>query len=251
MDNEAGKKLYKSISDANEDRDMHHWHASSLAMCPKAHYMMRKKIPATSTPTAAKILRWQAGHLMEEAIREHVPALFDSQVEVLSNQRLTSEAMDLTGEYDNYVESEKTIVEVKTVHDYAFKESEGMTYLKAQDGNHPNGNKKWIPKLTPHLNHEMQNHAYVMLLREKGLEVSKIKYVYISLSGRIVVYNTDVQQDILNNITKRLEVLSQAWSKDEPPECICKEGHPFWSNTMQYCPYQSELGCCEIIKGEK
>lgn len=246
MNNEATIKLYQAISESNEDRVFKHFHASSIADCPRAHYMKRMGIAGLEKPSAAKILRWKTGHLAEQAFRDFVPVLFDKDTEIKSNVRLTSKKLDLTGEYDNYSPEFKTLVEIKTVHDYAFVERDGKTYLKDHDGFDAKGRNKWKAKDTPYLHHEIQNHCYVKLLAEEGEIVEAIKYVYISLSGRIVVYDTKIQEDIMGNVNRRLEALNKAWKDQVPPECICKEGHPLYDSVMKWCPYREENNCCVI-----
>lgn len=223
MNNDLSIALYRSISADNELREFKHWHASSMAECPRAHYFKRLVIPTTKPPTAAKMLRWQAGHIIEEVIRPHLLKMYP---DLMSNQRLTSKQLDLTGEYDNYSEREKTIFEIKSVHVFAPKNIE-------REGK-------------PYLNHEYQNHTYKILMEEVGLEVEKIVYIYIALDGRIICLNTVVQQDILDNLKKRLGVLSEAWESKIPPPCFCDESHPLWKSTMQYCDYRTETDCCNI-----
>lgn len=216
-------KLYQSISEDNEDRVFNEWHASSMAECPRSHYFKRMGVPALNTPTAAKMLRWKAGHLIEEVIRPHLLKMYP---DLKSNVRLTSKKLDLTGEYDNYSEKEKTIFEVKSVHVFAPKMIEAS--------------KK------PYLSHEYQNHSYKMLLEEVGLPVEKIVYIYIALDGRIITLNTEIQPDILEGLKKRLEVLKKALNGTMPP-CFCEESHPLWKSTMQYCDYQQEgKDCCSV-----
>jgi hypothetical protein len=167
------------------------------------------------------MLRWQAGHIIEEVIRPHLLKMYP---DLKSNQRLTSKKMDLTGEYDNYSKKEKTIFEIKSVHVFAPKhiEHEGK----------------------PYLGHEYQNHSYKLLMEEVGLKVEKIVYIYIALDGRILVLNTKVREDILEGLKKRLELLKEALAGKMPP-CFCKESHPLWKSTMQYCDYQQEgRRCC-------
>jgi CRISPR/Cas system-associated exonuclease Cas4 (RecB family) len=245
MDNSLSIKLYQTIADSNDVRVFTHWHASSIADCPRTHYMKRLGVQPVNKASAAQVLRWTAGHLMEEAIREHLLKIFPDMV---SNHRIDSTKLDLTGEYDNFVPSTQTLIEVKTVHDYAFIERDGQTYLKDEDGNLPNGNKKWKIKDSPYLHHEIQNHAYIMLLKEEEqIEVKEIIYVYISLGGRIVVYRTKPQQELINNVTARLEALNESWKTKTPPVCICgNETHPLYKPVMQYCVYKTENGCCDI-----
>lgn len=235
-------ELYQAIADGNEDRVFEMWHASSMAMCPKAHYMKRLGIPEKAEKASgAKVIRWQAGHNLEAAIRPYIGEVYG---ELASNERMTSKKMQLTGEFDNLVLVDNKLVEIKSVHDFAFYDREGKVTLKEKIGVWPNGKNKWGPKDTPYLAHEIQNHSYVLLLAEKKKEVKEIDYVYISLSGRLVVYSTKVQELLLNNVKARLEALNKAWKAKEPPECICREDHPLWESTMQYCPYRTEKGCC-------
>lgn len=227
LDKDLSVKLYQSISDGNERRVFKHWHASSMADCPRAHYFKRLGIEPLTTPGAGKMLRWQAGHLIEEVIRPHLLKMYP---DLSSNQRLTSKKLDLTGEYDNYSAKEKTIFEVKSVHVFAPNKIE-------QSG-------------TPYLSHEYQNHSYKLLMEEVGQEVEKIVYVYIALDGRIITLTTQIQQDILDNLKKRLDLLKKALQGVMPP-CFCKEDHPLWKSTMQYCDYQSKDGCCNPKLVEK
>lgn len=234
MDSLASK-LYNSIREADEVRVFERWHASSIADCPRTHYLKRLGSPRISEPGAGKMLRWRAGHLMEESIRPHILAVFP---DATFNQRLESEELDLTGEYDCYSEAEEAIIEIKSVHDFAFayqKKGEGRFHIKGE---------------VPYLNHELQNHCYVKLLREAGKSVKYIIYVYITLDGRIATYKTEVKEELLANVERRLEVLNEAWRTKTPPPCIClDESHPLYKPVMRYCDYNNGNKCCEI-KGE-
>lgn len=239
-------KLYQSVKEGRNDHPYDHWHASSISQCPRAHYFLRLGVEPTgmTEPSGAKILRWEAGHHMEHAIREHVRKQYP---DLVSNERFTSTALDLTGELDNYTPKAKRIVEIKTVHDYAFIERDGEVYLKEHDGHSENGRNKWKPKLEPYLHHELQEHSYYLLLKEVGMEVDEIEYVYLSLSGRIVTYRTPVRKDRLANVKKRLEVLNQAWKTQTPPDCICGDtDHPLYGPVMQYCDFKQEDTCCSL-----
>lgn len=214
-------QLYQSIHDSNEPREFKHWHASSIAACPRAQLYMRKGIAPTFKPTAAKMIRWQAGHLMEEVIRPHLLKLYP---DLKSNQRMTSKKLDLTGEYDNYSEKEKMLIEVKSVHVNA---------------------PKYLEKDGPYLSHEYQNHAYKLLLEENNLPCEKVTYVYITLDGRILTFETKIQPQILKNVEKRLNVLEMALETGNLPACQCKPDHPLWGSTMRYCDYQRDgEECC-------
>lgn len=220
-------KLYQSISDDNEVREFKNWHASSMAECPRAHYFKRMGVKPLNDPGAGKMLRWKAGHIIEEVIR---PYLLKEYPDLQSNVRLTSDKLDLTGEYDNYSPKEKTIFEIKSVHVFAPNKIEASG--------------------KPYINHEYQNHAYKLLMEEQGQEVDHITYIYIALDGRIVVIDSDIQEDILDNLKKRLEVLKRAMEGVMPP-CFCKESHPLWKSCMQYCDFKTDSGCCsEKLLGE-
>lgn len=230
MDELAGK-IYQSVQNANEVRVFEKWHASSIAECPRAHYFKRLAVKPLQTVGAGKMLRWKAGHLFEEALRPHLQEVFP---DLSSNVRLESEALDLTGEYDNYSEANEMIIEDKTVHDFA------MQYRKKGDP------RFRLKDDQPYLNHELQNHCYVILLREKGKVVSSISYVYITLDGRIATYSKPVDPKLIAEVQRRLKVLNTAWAKQEPPECICNDQHELWKSTMQYCDYRSASECCSL-----
>lgn len=248
MDKELSIKLYQTIAESNERRVYEAWHCSNIGDCPRTHYFKRKGVEPLSKPSAALILRWKAGHLIEEAIREHLEKLFP---DIKSNERMYSKTLDLTGEYDNLVDD--TIIEIKSVHDGAFIERDGDTYLKEKTGEKTYSTGKtvntWGPKQDPYLHHELQQHCYVHLLKERGVEVKEIVYIYISLSGRIVVYRTPVKQELLDNVTKRLEVLNKAWADQIAPECLCTaHNHPLYDSVMSYCDFKDPVSgqCCSL-----
>lgn len=244
LDRQISMDLYNSVSDANEERVFENWHASSIGMCPRAHYYKRLAIKPLSVPSGAKILRWSAGHNIEQAIRPHIEKLYEG---IGSNERMTSEKLHLTGEFDNYTPIEKTLVEIKSVSDFAFYEKNGQTGLKQQIGVWPNGNKRWAIKDSPYLHHEWQQHCYVLLLLELKKEIENIDYVYISLNGRIVGYKTQVQQAILADVTRRIDLLNQAWETQTPPDCLCSDKlHPLYAGCMQYCDYNDGDECCSL-----
>jgi hypothetical protein len=213
--------IYQSIHEANEPRVFKHSHASSIADCPRAHYFKRQGVKPVTTPTAAKMLRWQAGHIIEEVLRPHLLKLYP---DLKSNIRMTSEDLDLTGEYDNYSHKERMIIEIKSVHNNA-------PYYLEKEG--------------PYLSHEYQNHAYVLLLAEALMEVKKITYIYVTLDGRILTFLRPVQEKILMNVKKRLKLLKEA-SEDNTPACICDPDHPLWKSTMQWCDYRDGQDCCDL-----
>lgn len=244
MTTDLSIKLYEAIRDSDVPREYKHWHASSIAECPRAHYFRRLGVPALerNKPSGAKLLRWQAGHHLEAAIRPYITQLYDS---VTSNKRLTSKELDLTGEYDNL--SVQTLIEIKSVDDYAFIERDGVTSLKETDGHWPNGQNKWKPKSEPYLHHLLQNHAYVLLLAEQGIKVENIDFVYLALKGRIVTYRAKVEEYYLNNVKMRLKTLNEAWEQKKPPVCICNPEHELWGAVMQWCDYRTEDGCCDYL----
>lgn len=227
---ELASKLYEGVKANNEVRIFEQWHASSIAECPRSHYFKRLGVKPTTSPGAGKMLRWQAGHLIEEVIRPYLKAIYP---DLESNVRLSSDEMDMTGEYDNYSEKYKTIFEVKSVHDFAFAYK-----AKGVERFHVKGEK-------PYYNHELQNHCYVKLLREKGKEVDFIVYIYITLDGRIATYKTAVNEGLLFEVQNRLDILNKAWETNTIPTCLCgDENHPLYKTTMQYCDFKDGNNCC-------
>jgi len=223
--------LYQNIQETNEVRTFDRWHASSISECPKSHYMKRLGVKGYTTIGGGKMLRWKAGHLYEQAIRPHLESIFP---DLRSNERLESDTLDLTGEYDNYSEANKLLIEVKTVHDRAFK------YRKVGD------NRFHLRDEQPYLNHLLQNHCYVELLREKGLPVEHIAFIYMTLDGRIATYKVDTDTMMTAEVRRRLKTLNTAWATKTPPECICNKEHPLWGSTTQFCDYRQGDTCCEI-----
>lgn len=237
MSDQLATRLYEEIAAANEPRAYENWHASSIAQCPRAQLFARLAVPPVNVPTAAKMLRWQAGHTFEATIRPYLEKLYP---DLKSNVRLTSEKMDLTGEYDNYSEKEKLLIEVKTVGPRAPR------YRKKED------TRFHLREDRPYLSHEYQNHGYVLLLREAGLEVERITYVYITLEGLLITYETVVDESeggILAGVKNRLEVLQKAQGGNPHavlPECVCKPDNPLWGSCLQFCDYKMDTGCCSV-----
>lgn len=224
--------IYEEVRKDNERRHFEAWHASSIADCPRGHYFKRLGVTPLNDPGAGKMLRWKAGHLMEEVIR---PYLLATYPDLQSNIRMNSELLDMTGEYDNYSEAEKTIFEVKSVHDFAF------AYQKKDAGRYD------IKGFKPYPNHQLQNHCYVKLLQEISKPVEYITYIYVTLDGRIATYKTAVNDAILAEVDRRLNILNEAWETKTPPECICNdEESPLFKTTYQYCDYRRDYDCCNL-----
>lgn len=221
MQTDLNIKLYQEINKANEPRVYESWHASSLAQCPRAQYMMRVGIEPVVKPTASKVLRWEVGHKIEEAIRPYLENLYPN---LGSNHRIKSMNLDFTGEYDNYNHDTKELIEIKSVHPFALKHLE-------KEGE-------------PHPHYQLQQHGYVLLLRG---EVEAINYIYIGLDGYIMTFRTEVKDDYIENVKTRLKILNKAWKNKVPPECICNQkDHPFYNSVMQYCQYKKGRTCCNI-----
>lgn len=229
MADELAIAIYKSIHEANEPRMFKNFHASSIAECPRSHYFKRMGVPPVSQPTAAKMLRWQAGHIIEEVVRPHLQKLYP---DLKSNVRLTSKKLDLTGEYDNYSEANKLLIEVKSVSGGAVKRR------KVGD------DRYHLRDEQPYLGHIYQNHAYVLLLREQGLPVENITFLYVTLDGLIVSYETKVNDSIQANVEKRLKMLNEALKTNKLPACLCREDHPLWNSATRWCDFKGEDECC-------
>lgn len=228
-------QLYQSINDANEERVYKHFHASSIAICPRAHYYNRLGVKSVRKPTAAKMIRWGAGHKLEEELREHIDKVWGGTT---SNIRLTSEELDLTGEYDNLTKDGTTLIEVKSVHERAFRKVDG---------------EYGLIDAKPYLNHEYQNHAYVLLLAEEHLDVKNIDYVYTTLSGLLCVYHTEVDPKKLEWVRRRLKSLRNAWKTQTLPPCLCLNyDSELYKGVYQYCDYYDHPNgvCCseELVK---
>jgi hypothetical protein len=250
IDRQKTIQLYQSILDGNDERVFKHWHASSIAMCPRNQFYKRKGIKGLNKPSAAKVIRWSAGHHLETAIRDHVANVWGATI---SNERLTSKEWDLTGEFDNKTVSDNRLIEIKSVHDMAFIERSGEASLKERIGYKTLANGKeqavYEPKTEPYLAHQLQNHAYVILLAEQGIEVKNIDYVYLALGGRLCVYTTEVSPEYLDNVKQRLMMLKKAQKTNTPPPCMCHmKEHPLYESTLVFCDYKNQETdeCCSL-----
>lgn len=224
--------IYQRISAADKPRPYKHWHASSMSKCPREHYMLRMGVKPLETMSAARILRNQAGHFMEAAIREPLKEMYPN---LISNKRYTNKILDLTGEIDNYDPDSQSLIEIKTVGVRAVR------YKRVTE------DKYNLKDDSPYLSHEYQQHTYVILMANENLPVKNITYLYISLEGLLIPYTTEVNQSILANVGKRISILNEAWSKEEVPDCICDESHPLWGSMMKWCSYRVKNGeCCSL-----
>lgn len=253
LSKDLGVQLYQSIAEKNEERVYKHWHASSISICPRSHYFHRLGIEGLNKPTGGKVIRWGAGHKLEEELRPHIAKVWGGTT---ANKRHTSKKWDLTGEYDNLILDGSRLIEVKSVSDWAFykgPETSDMV-LKKDSGEKNKWNRPlYKPMYEPYIHHVLQNHAYVLLLEEEGIEVKHIDFVYASLSGLLCVYQTEVDPKYLMWVKARLELLNTAWKKQEPPKCLCSEDSPLWGPVFQWCDYRTQDGCCslDLIKEKK
>jgi len=262
MNDEIAIKLYQAIAEDNEVRKYSEFHASNIAECPRAHFYKRLGLEPLKRASGALVLRWQTGHKVEEVIRPYLQKIYPN---LISNVRMTNDRLNLTGEFDNYDPDSKQLIEIKSVHPQAVK------YKKVGDSrNHLRDEKQY-------LHHEYQQAAYVLLMSQadtfanysveetprgtltkynrtnredwskiavEDWGVEKITYIYISLSGLIVPYTTDVSQEILSNVKDRVEYLNNCYTAKQLPRCTCNENDVFWKMSGQYCDYQSEGECC-------
>ena len=232
MKDDLAVALYEQIRLDDEPRVFEAWHYSSLAECPRAQYFKRLGVKPVSKPGAGKMLRWKAGHLIEEVVRPYLEKLYP---DLTSNIRMSDEDDDATGEYDNYSEEEATIIEIKSVNGRAFR------YRKVSEHRHN------LRDDQPYPNHMLQNHGYVRQLRKRGKPVEFIHFVYISLDGLICTYKVPVSTTYLNDVAERLKTLNKAWADQIPPECLCNDTkHKYYKSTMQYCDFSQGSECCSL-----
>lgn len=232
MKDELASAIYQRIHDDDEQRVFEHWHYSSLAECPRAQYFKRLNVKRLQHIGAGKMLRWKAGHLIEEVVRPYLEAIYP---DLTSNVRMTDEDDDATGEYDNYSEAEATIIEIKSVNGRAFRYRRVAELRNNLRDDQPYGN------------HQLQNHGYVRQLRKRGKPVKFIHFVYISLDGLIATYKVPVSQTYLDEVDTRLKTLNAAWKAQVPPECICTDKtHKYYKSTLQYCDYKNGDDCCSL-----
>lgn len=248
VDNELAIKLYQSIGAGNEERIYRHWHASSISICPRAHYFHRLGVEGLNKPSGAKVIRWGAGHKLEAELRPHVEKVWG---ETTSNIRLTNKDWQLTGEYDNLSKDGTTLIEVKSVSDWAFYKGplSRQSILKQASGNKNKwGRDEYVPMESPYIHHVLQNHAYALLLSEEGKQVKNIDFVYASLSGLICVYKTEVDPRYIEWVKNRLSLLNEAWKDKVPPLCMCDDTSPLWGPVFQYCDFRDKVNetCCDL-----
>lgn len=247
MASDLTQQLYREIDNADQPREINHWHASSIGKCPRALYYERKKVAPLpeNEPGAGKKLRWRGGHAVEEAIRPTLEAIYPN---LQTNKRFTSEKLDLTGEFDGYDPDSRSLISVKSVHDFAFTAIDGKTGLKEKKGMKMGRNGRevtdWGHKQKAYPHHQWQEHAYVPLLKEADMEVEHTIYIYITLGGLIDTFREPVSPLILKRVLDKVEYLNKCWRDSTLPVCLCQPGQEMYDVTDQYCPYKTVTGCC-------
>jgi hypothetical protein len=262
--------LYRCIDENDRPREIKHWHCSSIAKCPRALYFERLKVPelVENQPGAGKKLRWRAGHAIEATIRPELEKVFPK---MLSNIRFTNDELDLTGEFDGYDLKSKSLISVKSTHDFAMITLNGKTGLKDKIGMKISTRSgkpviDWGLKTEPYIHHQWQEHAYVALFEDRHTNVDElgdfldgggvkefvqklsgvenIIYVYITLGGLIDTYQTAVNPEILARVKAKVAYLNKCWAEKTLPICTCREGQEMFNETNQYCGYKTKTGCC-------
>jgi len=272
MNKELTIQLYKCINENDTPREIAHWHCSSVSRCPRALFYERLGLPGlpSNEPGGGKKLRWRAGHAIEASIRPELEKLYPK---LLTNVRFTNQELDCTGEFDGYDPESKTLISVKSVHDFAFITRGDTNGLKEKVGvkKSPKTGKEindYDLKKTPYIHHEWQEHAYVLLMQDdltdvlddgydpesktlispEKWQVEHITYVYITLGGLIACYTTEVQPDLVDRVKNKLEYLNKFWSlgseRKSLPMCTCSPGQEMYDVQDQYCPWKYEGGCC-------
>lgn len=218
--------LYDKIKELDEPRENTLPSGSMIAKCPREQYFTLTGKEPINKLTAAKLLRFKVGHGIEDEVRPYLKELYSN---MKFNERLMSEDMNFTGEYDCYDPDSKLLLDVKSVHPFAFK------YLEKD------------PKI--HLHYQYQLHAYRLLLEEHGNEVDKLGVLYVSLDGRLMYLEQEPDEAITKNVKKRIQLITEALEKDEPPECIClNKDHPLYKGQMRFCVFYNSQDkvCCEV-----
>jgi hypothetical protein len=198
--------LYQSINARDRQREINHWHCSSLAKCPRALFLERKQVAGLpdNEPGGGKKLRWRAGHAIEGTIR---PELKEKYPNLLANIRMTSKALDLTGEFDGYDPDTKALVSVKSVHDFAMITRDGEIGLKEEIGTKMGRNgrevKDYALKTDPYHHHEWQEASYAILQEEADTTAQQLVIVGHAkvevpipgwVDGKIVTVDTIIEE---------------------------------------------------------
>lgn len=252
--------IYQTIAKLRKPREIKMWHSSSIAKCPRALYMERLKVPALNSPTAAKEIRFTSGHAVETALRAPLEEL---DKDLQSNIRLRNKDLDLTGEYDNLVPSQKRLIEIKSVDIGAVIQRNNVLSLKKEVGLDEKGRKLYEPMLDPYKHHIWQQESYCLLMETPGTEyfdttdpdnkvwrplepmtIEAIDYIYVTLRGALVAYKTPRSPHITKRVADKVKYLNEALKDSKLPICMCSESQEFWKETNQYCDYQSEGECC-------
>lgn len=245
MASDLTAKLYQAINEADKPREIKHWHASSIAKCPRALYFERKGVPGLpeNEPGGGKKLRWRGGHAVEAAIRPELEKIYPG---LQTNIRMTNPKIDLTGEFDGYDPVSETLISVKSTHDFAFISREGRTGLKKDTGErNARGNKIYTFNENPYISHEWQEASYVILSDNENFEIKEIVYIYITLGGLIDTFRTPVKPEIVKRVSDKLEYLNKCWADSTLPICLCQPGKEMFDVTDQYCDYRTDiLGVC-------
>ena len=257
LDQELSINVYQAIARLRKPREIKMWHSSSIAKCPRSLYFERLKVPALNVPTAAKEIRFESGHSVETALRKPLKELYP---DLKSNVRLRNKKLDLTGEYDNIVPSQKRLIEIKSVDIGAVIQRNNVLSLKKEVGLDDRGRKLYEPMLEPYKHHIWQQESYCLLMETPGTEyfdvkkkewlplepmtIEQIDYIYVTLRGQLVAYKTPRSPGITKRVSDKVNYLNDALNGSKMPICMCSENQEFWKEQNQYCDYQSEGECC-------
>jgi len=197
-----------------------HISPSQLGGCMRAHFYAIKHIPQTTPPSPGALLNFQMGFIFEELVTK---ALESSGIEFQDQQPIKDEELNVSGTLDFMLKDAETgeweVIDTKTESILAskYRVRERKTFLQA------------------HPEYEIQLGTYMLMLKRKGLKVSRGRFLVVvkdngSMTEHFVVLNPELEQNILG----RIETLNGYLKRNEVPPCSC-EG---WK--VGYCGYGDE-----------
>lgn len=194
-----------------------HISPSLLGGCMRRHYYEIKHIPHTTPPSPGALVNFQMGFLYEQLMEK---ALEDSGLDYKSQWHLEDEELNLSGTLDFALHDLETdeweVVDTKTESILAagYRKREKTTFLEGHD------------------NYVIQLGTYIMMLRRKGFNCSRGRFVTITKdNGMIEEHHLSYTPELEERIMARINKLNQHLKDGTVPDCECSG----WE--INYCAY--------------
>lgn len=182
----------------------------------RSHFYQIKHVPQTTPPNPGAMLNFQVGFLWEELVES---GLKYARVLYKAQEKLTDEELNVEGTLDFMLQDSDgswEVVDSKTESVYSdmYRKREKSTFLEA------------------HPEYVMQVGTYILLLKRKGYDVKRGRFLVITKdNGMMKEFFVEFTPGLEAKILHRIELLNKYLTSNMVPPCEC-EG---WK--VGYCNY--------------